>query len=174
MLIKFLLIAKKSIEYLLFFIMSALIIILCLHVFLRYIFRYSFSWTSELSTYLLAWLTFLGAILALFNAEHIGFTTLKERVSKKVNLVLLIIKNIVISFFLGTILIYGIPVIKMGFKFKAVTFPVSKGFLYLVVPISFFLMLLYIVSETVLLFYPDKLKVFYEKIRIEEKHEKLT
>lgn len=165
MLIKILLIIKKSIEYLLFVIMLTLMVTLGLHVLLRYFFRYSFSWTSELSTYLLVWLTFLGASTSMLNGEDLCFDLLYEKANKKLKLVLIGIKNIIIILFLGTICFYGIPVIKMGFKFKAITFPVSKGFLYLVVPVAFGLMLVYTCFETILLFFPKKLELFYQKIR---------
>ena len=173
MVIKFLLIAKRVVEYLLLLNMSIIIIVLSLHVVLRYFFRFSFSWSSELSTYLLVWLTFLGAILALFDEEHIGFTTLQKKVNKKANFTLKIIKNLVISVFLGVIFVYGVPVIMMVWSFKAITFPVSRGLLYLVVPFSSILMLVYIITETVLLYFPEKLKLFYKKIKTKYNREQL-
>ncbi len=47
-------------------------IIIIIQVFMRYLFLYSLSWSEEVARYLMIWVSFLGASLALKYGFHIG------------------------------------------------------------------------------------------------------
>jgi TRAP-type C4-dicarboxylate transport system permease small subunit len=61
-------------------VMTAIIII---QVFMRYIFLYSLSWSEEVARYLMIWVSFLGASLALKHGFHIGVEFVINRISGK-------------------------------------------------------------------------------------------
>src|SRR5699024_11047997 len=46
--------------------------IIILQVFLRYVLNSGFSWPEEVTTFLMAWMTFLGSAIAVKNAQHIN------------------------------------------------------------------------------------------------------
>jgi TRAP-type C4-dicarboxylate transport system permease small subunit len=60
-------------------VMTAIIII---QVFMRYIFLYSLSWSEEVARYLMIWVSFLGASLALKYGFHIGVEFVISRISE--------------------------------------------------------------------------------------------
>ena len=71
--------AIKGMEFLLIGLVGALAILVAVEVFFRYVLNASISWYDEFAGYLLVWVTFLGAVLALDRGRHIGFETLVER-----------------------------------------------------------------------------------------------
>ena len=71
----------RGTEYLVIGLVGALAILVSVEVFFRYVLNASISWYDEFAGYLLVWVTFWGAVLALDRGRHIGFETLVERFS---------------------------------------------------------------------------------------------
>src|SRR3989441_11266931 len=59
--------------------MVAMVALVTIGVFFRYIVNASLSWYDEFASYLLVWLSFYGAVVATYRGRHIGFETLAER-----------------------------------------------------------------------------------------------
>ncbi|OOF54491.1 TRAP transporter small permease [Rodentibacter genomosp. 2] len=73
----------KVLEMLVVTILSIMSCLVFLNVILRYGFNSSINITEEVSRYLFVWLTFLGAILAFSEKQHVSVTMLTERLSNK-------------------------------------------------------------------------------------------
>ncbi len=58
-------------------------VIIILQVFMRYLFLYSLSWSEEVARYLMIWVSFLGASLALKYGFHIGVEFVINRIPEK-------------------------------------------------------------------------------------------
>jgi TRAP-type C4-dicarboxylate transport system permease small subunit len=62
---------------------SVMTVIIILQVFMRYLFLYSLSWSEEVARYLMIWVSFLGASLALKYGFHIGVEFVINRIPEK-------------------------------------------------------------------------------------------
>ena len=71
----------KALEILVVAILSVMSCMVFLNVVLRYGFNSSINITEEVSRYLFVWLTFLGAILAFSENQHVSVTMLTDKLS---------------------------------------------------------------------------------------------
>ncbi|ATI43896.1 hypothetical protein CBW24_17335 (plasmid) [Pacificitalea manganoxidans] len=65
-----------------FLAVAALVVVITAQIVFRTAFT-ALGWTEEVARYLLVWLTFLGAVLALAESRHIAVTVLTDRLSPK-------------------------------------------------------------------------------------------
>ncbi|EPZ99458.1 TRAP transporter small permease [Glaesserella parasuis] len=72
---------SKALEFLVVNILSTMACLVFLNVVLRYGFNSSINITEEVSRYLFVWLTFLGAILAFSDNQHVSVTMLTDKLS---------------------------------------------------------------------------------------------
>ncbi|MFK5041613.1 TRAP transporter small permease [Glaesserella parasuis] len=72
---------SKALEFLVVIILSTMACLVFLNVVLRYGFNSSINITEEVSRYLFVWLTFLGAILAFSDNQHVSVTMLTDKLS---------------------------------------------------------------------------------------------
>ena len=73
--------AGKALEFLVVLIIATMACLVFLNVVLRYGFNSSINVTEEVSRYLFVWLTFLGAILAFSDNQHVSVTMLTDKLS---------------------------------------------------------------------------------------------
>ncbi|MBR0573117.1 MULTISPECIES: TRAP transporter small permease [Pasteurellaceae] len=73
--------ATKTIEILVVTILGVMALLVFLNVVLRYGFNSSINITEEVSRYLFIWLTFLGAILAFNDNQHVKVTLFVDKLS---------------------------------------------------------------------------------------------
>lgn len=88
----------KLLEVLVVTILSIMSCLVFLNVILRYGFNSSINITEEVSRYLFVWLTFLGAILAFSENQHVSVTMLTERLSKKKRKILYLFTDVMMFF----------------------------------------------------------------------------
>ncbi|MGX2967022.1 TRAP transporter small permease [Ursidibacter sp. B-7004-1] len=73
--------ASKALEFLVVIILTTMSCLVFLNVVLRYGFNSSINITEEVSRYLFVWLTFLGAILAFNDNQHVSVSILTDKLS---------------------------------------------------------------------------------------------
>lgn len=71
----------KALEVLAVVILSAMSILVFLNVVLRYGFNSSINVSEEISRFMFVWLTFLGAVLAFSENQHVSVTMLTDKLS---------------------------------------------------------------------------------------------
>ena len=117
-------------------------------VFTRYILNFVPSWSEEVPRYLLVWITYLGAALAVKYKEHISlefFFNLMPLRARQVGHLLL---NGLIAIVGVIMLVYGIGLVNHFGDDLMESIPVKNFWLYLAMPISGTMMLLYVVQDT--------------------------
>ncbi|MGX2950700.1 TRAP transporter small permease subunit [Ursidibacter sp. B-7004-1] len=72
---------SKTLEFLVVIILATMSCLVFLNVVLRYGFNSSINITEEVSRYLFVWLTFLGAILAFNDNQHVSVSILTDKLS---------------------------------------------------------------------------------------------
>lgn len=127
------------------YIVIALMVAMLFVVVIAIIFRkagHSISWYDEFAGYILVWVTFWGAIIALERKRHIGFETLVEMMP-------MAIQRVVMSVVYSLIIFLNLILIKYGMKLTtelsgetAITLPVPIGYINVVIPLTASLMLI--------------------------------
>jgi len=75
--------SERIVQYTLVGMVAIMTVIIILQVFMRYLFLYSLSWSEEVARYLMIWVSFLGASLALKYGFHIGVEFVINRIPEK-------------------------------------------------------------------------------------------
>lgn len=76
-------VSEQLVRYVLVGMVAVMTLIIIVQVFLRYLFLYSLSWSEEVARYLMIWVSFLGASLALKYGLHIGVEFVVSRLSSR-------------------------------------------------------------------------------------------
>jgi TRAP-type C4-dicarboxylate transport system permease small subunit len=117
-------------------------------VFTRYIINYVPSWSEEIPRYLLVWITYLGAALAIKFKEHISLDVFFNLMPLKARQVGHLILNGLIAIVAVIMVVYGIGLLNHFGDDKMESIALTNFWLYLVMPISGTLMLLYLAQDT--------------------------
>ena len=141
--------AIKGMEFLLIGLVGALAVLVAVEVFFRYVLNASISWYDEFAGYLLVWVTFLGAVLALDRGRHIGFETLVERFPLLAQKVAMTIVYLLLITLQVVLVYYGWILTTRLSGETAITLPVPIGLVYVVIPTTGAMMLLICVMRIV-------------------------
>lgn len=141
---------SKSLENTLNIIMALALAVMVVLVFgnvvLRYLFNSGITWSEEMSRYLFIWLTFLGAIGAFKNKEHLGVDMLIKRLPTKMKKVVIVISDLLILFVLFLVLDGSWKMTMINIDSKAPATGLPLAFVYgtgILVSISMGLMTIY-------------------------------
>jgi TRAP-type transport system small permease protein len=117
-------------------------------VFTRYLLNYVPSWSEEIPRYLLVWITYLGAALAIKFKEHISLDIFFNLMPLKARQVGHLFLNGLIAIVAVIMVVYGIGLVNHFGDDKMESIPLTNFWLYLIMPISGTLMLLYLAQDT--------------------------
>ena len=91
--------------------LGVIVLVMFASIFLQVISRYCFGnplpWPEEVTMFLMAWMSFLGASVALRQWGHIGVDFFLNRTSGKKRILLLLVIRIIAIFFTGFLVIHG-------------------------------------------------------------------
>jgi len=104
------------------------------NVFMRFVINQSVGWADELSRFLFIWTSFIGAVMAFKNDEHVGLSFMVDRIrSSAVKRAIAIFRQCLIFMLLGFITWYGYIASSTVMNVSpALSIPMS--FIYLIVP----------------------------------------
>ncbi len=136
---KFRKVVDKTLEWMLVFFMSILVLDVLWQVFSRYIMSSPSSYTDELAGYLLIWVGMLGAAYVAGRNEHLAIDLLLQRSSPERRYKLEMIISVIIIIFAITVMIVGgswLVSTRLYLSVKSSALGVPLGYVYLVLPIS--------------------------------------
>jgi TRAP-type C4-dicarboxylate transport system permease small subunit len=116
-------------------------------VFTRYILNFVPSWSEEVPRYLLVWITYLGAGLAVKYKEHISLDVFFNLMPLRARQVGAMILNVLIAIVGVIMLVYGIGLVQQFGDDLMESIPVKNFWLYLAMPVSGGLMILHIIQQ---------------------------
>ena len=113
----------------------------------RYLLYTDVSWSSELCTLLLIWITFIGGAMAVRRNAHLGVTEfimgLKPSSRSRADAVVLALTALA----LGLLVYFGITLTLMSWDNVAVAIRISNGWWYLAMPVGCALMLVFVLHQ---------------------------
>ena len=131
----------------------AMLAVVLVGVFYRYIINEALSWYDEFAGYTLVWLTMYGSVVALARGKHISFETLVEKFSAGAQRVAAAFSLLCILGFSVVVLVSGWElIVEMGGETAVSITEVKMAWIYSVMPISAALMCLVCIIQIVTLF----------------------
>lgn len=137
--------------------MAAMVALVFANVVGRYVFSRSFIWAEELSQYLMVWVTFLGAGLALRYGRHVAMDLLQIFLPDPVARALRALLAVVTIAFLLALTVLGFQLVVFAWPQETPAMNISAGLPYLAVPVG---ALIYLVH--ILLMFSDLVAQRYE------------
>ncbi len=121
-------------EAVLFVHVVALLALIVLQVFTRYVLQAGVTWTEEVARMILVWTVMLGAAIAMDRNEHYVITVFSARFGGRLRLWVLLATNVLGLLFLVALAYYGNLYMAANMKTTYVATGVSRGWVYLALP----------------------------------------
>jgi len=137
-----------TVKYVMLVQASMIFVIICFAVFTRYLLNYVPSWSEEVPRYLLVWISYLGAALAVKYKEHISLDVFFNLMPVRARQVGHLILNVLIGAVGVIMLVFGIGLVRQFGDDLMESIAVKNIWFYLAMPISGGLMVLFIIQDT--------------------------
>ncbi len=141
---------------LLVLLMALMTVVVTWQVVTRYVLNSPSSYTEELSTYLLIWISLLGTAYALRLRAHLGIDVLTRKLQGKARQISNLIIYVSVIVFAAAVLVYGglhLVYVTLHLNQLSAAFRVPVGYIYLVLPLSGLLIIYYAIY---LLLHPEE------------------
>ncbi len=141
---------NRSLEKILIFLMGILVLDVLWQVFSRYIMSSPSSFTDEMAGFLLIWVGLLGAAYVSGRNEHLAIDLFIQKSNPNRQKWLHRLISLLIIFFAVTVLIIGgswLAYTRFALHVRSAALNLPLGYVYLVLPLSGFLILFFSVSD---------------------------
>ena len=132
--------------------LMVMVLVMFMQVVLRYVFSTGFAWSEELSRFLMIYMIFIGGALLTSQDGHISVTILDDLlkgISYKVIKAIQYLISLAYCFFMARI---GLSTLSIVARQKTPNMQITMDWVYMIIPVSMILMVIYIASKLVLLF----------------------
>jgi TRAP-type C4-dicarboxylate transport system permease small subunit len=116
--------------------MAVMFVLVFTNVVTRYGLGFSIAWAEEVASFLMIWVTFLGAGLALREGRHVAIEVLQDRLPERARRGLRLVLALVILAFLALLTWLGVQFVLFGWRSVTFVTQVPRGIPYLAVPIG--------------------------------------
>lgn len=140
-------------EAILFVLVLALLVLIALQVFTRYIMHAALPWTEEVARMVLVWTVMLGAAIAMERKEHYAITMLSAHFRGGMRLWVLVITNLLGAVFLVALAYHGAEYMSANMKTTYVSTQMSRGWVYLALPVGAVIMFASLVLQSIDVWY---------------------
>lgn len=135
-------IVNKIVAILLTAMFTVMVIIVTINVVCRYVFRAPLFWVTEAACYILVYLIFFGASLALARGEHVVVDTSRFKISPVTAKVITVICDVLMYAFLVLFVFFGADLTLSNLHSFTGVLPVPTAVFYAAAPISGVFMLI--------------------------------
>ncbi len=140
----------KVLETVVITVMAVLVIDVVWQVFTRFVLRNPSSWTEELATMLLIWVSLLGASVALIRKGHLGVDYFVNKLKSGPRSIVDIFIYAMVGFFSASVMIAGgIRLVWLTLLTNQLSpaMGIRMGYVYLALPLSGFFMLVFSIES---------------------------
>lgn len=132
-------------QWALFAMMMAMLSLVVGNVAARYVFNHSIPWAEELSQYLMVWVTWAGAGLALRQGRHVAVDMLQARLPQRLQQVTRLAIGAAILAFLLLLVVVGVRFAAFTWRDETPVMNIPMGIPYLAIPVGALLFALHFV-----------------------------
>ena len=132
---------NRTVIFLMMVVMATLVFV---NVITRYVFNFSIIWAEEVSQYLMIWIAYLGAGLALRQGRHVAIEMFQDRLRAPLGRALRAAIAGMILVFLAVLTVLGFQFVAFAWVQETPVLPISLGIPYLAVPIGAMLFVLHL------------------------------
>ncbi len=136
-----LVVGNRAVIFLMMAVMATLVFV---NVITRYVFNFSIIWAEEVSQYLMIWIAYLGAGLALRQGRHVAIEMFQDRVRAPLGRALRAAIAGMILVFLAVLAVLGFQFVAFAWVQETPVLNISLGIPYLAVPIGAMLFVLHL------------------------------
>jgi TRAP-type transport system small permease protein len=147
-------IISRVIDKILSYVVAVLLVAMSLIVFgnviCRYFLDFSLGWYEEISRFLLLWLVFLGAVIALIKGDHLSIDLLKPFFSPRVCRMTAVLTDLLMLLALAIMFqgAWEMAIDSLQSGWEASSVPIPYGWVYMVGPVSAALMFVQTLIKT--------------------------
>jgi TRAP-type C4-dicarboxylate transport system permease small subunit len=116
--------------------MALMFCLVFINVVTRYIFGFSFATTEEISTFLMIWITYIGAGLALREGRLAAIDLFQDWIPAKARSAMRAFLGVAILMFFGILAYFGFKMVQFGWSQETASTQIPRGIPYLAVPIG--------------------------------------
>jgi len=116
--------------------MAVMVLLVFMNVVSRYIFNHSIIWAEEVSQYLMVWVAFLGAGLALRQGRHVAVEMLQDRLPATARRMTRHLVALLLIVFMGILTVLGFQFAHFAWDQETPVLNIPTGIPYLAVPIG--------------------------------------
>lgn len=127
--------------------LAAMTLVITYQVIMRYLFQSSTIWAEEFARYAFIWVVMMGSVIAMRRMKHIRIDFVIERLSPKVRKVFDLFSMIIMAIFVVCLLINGVKIVMQTGNQISTGLHIPISYMYSSIPISCFLMLLFILEN---------------------------
>ncbi len=139
-------ILDRFLEWLVMVSVTVLVLDVLWQVFTRFVLKDASSWTEELATFLLIWVSLLGAAVALGRGAHLGIDYFVSKLPEKSRIRTELFAFACVTLFsLLVMVVGGIDLVRTTFRLEQISpaLGLDMGYVYLAIPISGIFLVLY-------------------------------
>jgi TRAP-type C4-dicarboxylate transport system permease small subunit len=116
--------------------MLAMFVLVFVNVVGRYVFDASFAKAEEVSTFLMIWVTYLGAGLALREGRHVAIDMFQDKLPLRAQKFLRALLGVGILVFFGVLTYFGVQMSIFGWSQETIATQIPTGIPYLAIPLG--------------------------------------
>ena len=124
--------------------MAVMTTLVFINVVCRYILNFSIIWAEEVSQYLMVWVAFLGAGLALRQGRHVAIEMLQDRLSSTARRMTRQFVALLLIVFMGILIVLGFQFAYFAWDQETPVLNIPTGIPYLAVPIGALLLVIHL------------------------------
>jgi TRAP-type C4-dicarboxylate transport system permease small subunit len=124
--------------------MAVMVVLVFMNVVSRYIFNHSIIWAEEVSQYLMVWVAFLGAGLALRQGRHVAVEMLQDRLPPTARRMTRHLVALLLIVFMGILTVLGFRFAHFAWDQETPVLNIPQGIPYLAVPIGALLLVIHL------------------------------
>ncbi len=144
--------AAKALEWVMLTALMVMVLVMFLQVVLRYVFSTGFAWSEELSRFLMIYMIFIGGAVLSSHDGHISVTILDELLKGVSYKVIKVIQYLISLAYCGFMAKIGLSTLPIVARQKTPNMQITMDWIYMIIPVSMILMVIYIAFKLVLLF----------------------
>jgi TRAP-type C4-dicarboxylate transport system permease small subunit len=137
---------RRCTELIMMVMMAFLVVVVVASVIFRYVLLSPLSWSEEVGRYVMIWLGFLGASLAIREGQHVGVEFVVNRVPPRLGTWLWGLARAGVAAFLLVVMIYGFSLVANLWDQLSPVLEIRMTWPYLAIPVGSLLMLIQLVT----------------------------